>query len=207
MRELIRRCAFPIAAPSANPANQLSPSDASHVLRGLSGKIPLIVDAGPANVGIESTVVDLTSNPPRILRPGMLSREQIKQVLGVHVESAAESGGVLKSPGLMGRHYSPRAPLRVERWAGDEELERIAKASDVPLEKIHVLAHERIPHRGGYGRIAVIPHDPEAFARALYAELHRCDEMEASLILVEAPPSGPAWEGIQDRLKRASAPV
>jgi L-threonylcarbamoyladenylate synthase len=206
MRELIRLCGFPLAAPSANLSNQVSPTSAEHVLGGLHGKIPLVIDAGQSNVGIESTVVDLTVSPPRVLRPGMISSDQIATALSTPIATGttpASSG--LKSPGLLQKHYSPRARLRIARWSSETDLERFVKQLGIEPGGIHVLAHEHIPERLPFGRVAVIPQDSEAYARALYGELHRSDELAATLILVEEPPGGPAWEGIRDRLRRASA--
>jgi L-threonylcarbamoyladenylate synthase len=204
MQELIRECAFPIAAPSANLANQLSPTTGDHVFQSLGGRIPLIVDAGPSSIGLESTVLDLTSIPLRVLRPGMISAEQISDAIGLKVVAAGRESAILKSPGMLRKHYSPRARLIISAWASDAELEKIARGSGTPLSRIHILAHERIPHSNPYGRVAVIPHDPEAYARALYAELHRSDQLNAALILVEAPPPESHWDAIRDRLRRAS---
>jgi L-threonylcarbamoyladenylate synthase len=205
IQRLIDRCGFPLAAPSANLANQISPTIAAHVLQDLGGRISLIVDAGPSSVGIESTVLDLTSEPPRVLRPGIISTSQLELALGIKLLAAVAPDSVLKSPGLMAKHYSPRAPLKVISWTDDEELRRAVQKCGVPASRIHLLVHDKIPEANPFGRIAIIPHDPEAYARALYAELHQCDELAAELILVEGVPPTPEWEGIRDRLNRASA--
>jgi L-threonylcarbamoyladenylate synthase len=204
-RRVIELCDFPLAAPSANPANQVSPTAAHHVLQSLGGKIPLIVDAGPTSVGIESTVLDLSGELPVVLRPGMISARQIAAALDAKVSIATSSEpGPLKSPGQLHKHYSPRARLLVTAWNNDSELARIAQATVTPAKQIHVITHEHIPHSNPFARIAIIPHDAEAYARAIYAELHRSDELGAALILVELPPSGEEWDGIRDRLLRAS---
>lgn len=211
MRATIEACGFPLAAPSANLSNQISPTTGEHAREALRGRVPLLVDAGPANVGIESTVLDLTCDPPRVLRPGIISSRQIEGVLGVPILTRAgpadrvEPVSILKSPGLLARHYAPQARLMVTRWDSDAALLDLARSTGVPLSQIHVLAHEVIPRSNPFGRVAIFPHDPEAFARALYAELHRCDELGALLILVEQPPELPEWEGIRDRLGRAAA--
>ncbi|MGZ8939737.1 MAG: L-threonylcarbamoyladenylate synthase [Limisphaerales bacterium] len=205
MRKVIEGCGFPLAAPSANPANQLSPTTAEHVIEGLGGRIPLVVDAGPTSVGIESTVLDLTGENPRVLRPGMISARQIGQVLGRKVKLEANHSRELKSPGLLPKHYSPRARMTVASWKNDDELSALVASSGVKPEGIHILSYERIPETNPFGRVAIIPHDEDAYARAIYAELHRSDELQAQLIIVEQPPSGEAWEGIHDRLRRASA--
>jgi L-threonylcarbamoyladenylate synthase len=205
MQALIRACDFPLAAPSANPANQVSPTTAAHVFAAMKNKAPLIIDAGPSNVGIESTVLDISKAEPQVLRPGMVSREEIERVLGLPVSAAVNCSPRLKSPGLMPRHYSPRAPLIVARWTGDNELLEMARSRGAPLNLVHLLVHDRVPEAAPFARVCVIPEDPEAYARALYDELHRCDAEGAALIIVEVLPAGPAWEGLRDRLRRASA--
>lgn len=205
MRKVIEQCGFPLAAPSANPANQVSPTTAEHVLDGLNGRIPLIIDAGPTSVGIESTVLDLSGANIRILRPGMVSARQIERTLGRALSSGPNDSAQLKSPGLLQKHYSPRARLIVTSWKNEVELGDQVKTIGINPEAVHVIAYERIPQTNPFGRVAIIPHDEDAYARALYAELHRSDQLGASLIVVERPPAGPEWEGIHDRLKRASA--
>lgn len=208
IRRVIEGCEFPLAAPSANPANQLSPTTAGHVLEGLRGKIPLIVDAGPTSVGIESTVLDLTTERPRILRPGMISAQQIEQVIKQEITSPANEpgeAGELRSPGLLKKHYSPQARMIVASWKNDGELSALVKECGVKPEGIHVITYENIPEANPFGRVAIIPYDEDAYARAIYAELHRSDELGALLILVERPPAGGKWDGIRDRLARASA--
>ncbi len=211
MQAVIKACGFPLAAPSANLANRLSPTNARHVLQQLGDVLPLIVDGGDCNVGIESTVVDVTGTAPVVLRPGMISEPEIQQVARGRCPSAQErepagsEAGVLRSPGQLVRHYSPRTPLVVWTWRDEEELLRQLDAAGIPPAKTCVLVHGRIPMSGQFPHVVLIPDDPEAFARALYAELHRCDETGASLIVVEALPEGPEWSGILDRLRRAAA--
>jgi L-threonylcarbamoyladenylate synthase len=208
IQAVIRACGFPLAAPSANLANELSPTTAGHVSKSLGHKIPLIIDGGPSHVGIESTVLDLTTVPARVLRPGMIHAESLLAVLGADGVQGAEFAAGLsadatrRSPGLLPRHYSPKAELRVLSWKSDEDLK--AQISRHDPRRLHVIAHARIPSGEGLGRISVIPHDPAAFARAIYAELHRCDEEGAGLIIVEAPPPTPEWRAIADRLRRAA---
>jgi L-threonylcarbamoyladenylate synthase len=205
MRKVIETCAFPLAAPSANIANQLSPTTAQHVLEQLTGMIPMIVDAGPTSVGIESTVVDLTGERPRILRPGMISAKQISRALGMEVNTGPNQTSELRSPGLLEKHYSPRARLMIASWKSAAELQALAEATGNNIEVIHILAYDQIPEANPYGRVAIIPNDADAYARAIYAELHRSDDLGAKVIVVERPPTSPEWEGIHDRLNRASA--
>jgi L-threonylcarbamoyladenylate synthase len=230
IQAVIRTCGFPLAAPSANRSTQVSPTNARHVLKDLAGRIPLVVDGGACQVGIESAVLDLTVNPPRVLRPGMIHEESLQAALGKRGTRNAERGtedqfekrgarsvergvenhtvgrtGELRSPGRLPRHYSPRAKLVLLRWANDAELRARLAELGSSLRPIHIVAHTRIPSGERFEHVSVIPHDPEAFARALYAELHRCDEAGARLIVVEALPNTPEWRAISDRLRRAAA--
>jgi L-threonylcarbamoyladenylate synthase len=205
---VIRGCGFPLAAPSANPSDHLSPTTAEHVLAGLGDRIPLIVDAGPCAVGIESTVVDVTGVQPRVLRPGILSADQIAEAAGVPVaESTDGAVGPVRSPGLLTRHYSPKARLEVWAWTEDAELAVRLRDTGVDHERLFVLAHSRIPDQPMPAQVSFIPEDPEAFARALYGFLHECDHRGARLIVVERLPVGTSWDGVRDRLMRASVPA
>jgi L-threonylcarbamoyladenylate synthase len=202
---VIRECGFPLAAPSANPSNRVSPTIAEHVRKSLGGKIRLIVDGGQAQVGLESTVLDISGWPPRLLRPGMIHEQALLAVTGELVRGASEGPAVLKSPGLLRKHYSPKAKLVVWSWRDEAELEMRISEWGVRSSRVHVVAHTRIPSGTGFGRVSVIPHDAAAFARAIYAELHQCDEAGAELIVVEALPDAPEWRAIADRLRRAAA--
>ena len=178
--ELIRRAAVPIAAPSANRFSQLSPTTAEHVQQGLGEEIELILDGGPTQVGIESTVVSLWRHPPMILRPGMISQTDLEMATGIGWEQEADLPKIAESPGMHPRHYSPHTPLYV--------LEPGA---------------EKPP---GRGKVIEMPADPQAFAARLYSELHLADQQGWDWIAVTKPPDTPEWAGIQDRLQRASAP-
>ncbi len=217
IQAVIRECGFPLAAPSANLSNQVSPTNADHVRQGMGGRLRLIVDGGQSQVGIESTVLDLTTLPPRVLRPGMIHSGSLAAALhglemqGFPLETQnsklemPDAGGPLRSPGQLRRHYSPRAKLVVLKWRDDTDLLSQLSTLNAQALSTHVIAHSHIPAGAGLGGVSVIPHDAEAFARALYAELHRCDAEGASCIVVEALPSGPEWQAISDRLQRASS--
>jgi L-threonylcarbamoyladenylate synthase len=206
MQAVIRECGFPLAAPSANLSNHVSPTNAQHVQKQLHGKIPVIVDGGQSAVGIESAVLDLTVSPPRILRPGMIHAESLAAA-GLNIVASAESpqSGPLKSPGQLKKHYAPKAKLLVLEWSDDVELKRKIQSAKFKAQNCCVIAHTSIPSAEPFARVCVIPHDAEAFARAIYAELHRCDEAGVDVIVVEAPPKTPEWSGIADRLCRAAA--
>jgi L-threonylcarbamoyladenylate synthase len=204
IQAVIRKCGFPLAAPSANPSNRVSPTTAEHVRRQLGGKIRLIVDGGRSQVGIESTVLDLAASPPRVLRPGMIHERALLSVTGRLGDSAAATGP-LRSPGLLRKHYAPRAQLAVLRWQDDADLRRHLAELRLEASRCHLLAHTRIPSPRGFARVSAMPRDPDAFARVMYDELHQCDEAGAGAIVVEAPPAAAEWNGIADRLKRAAA--
>jgi L-threonylcarbamoyladenylate synthase len=206
MLAVIRECGFPLAAPSANLSNQISPTNAAHVRKQLDGKVAAIVDGGQSAVGIESSVLDLTVSPPQILRPGMIHGESLAAA-GFPVANSKLPGasGPLKSPGQLKKHYAPKAKLLVLNWSDDAELKLKIRRAKFDTQHCHVIAHARIPSPEAFARVCVIPHDAEAFARAIYAELHSCDEAGAQTIVVEAPPDTPEWSGIADRLRRAEA--
>jgi L-threonylcarbamoyladenylate synthase len=214
IQAVIRECGFPLAAPSANLSSQISPTNAEHVRKQLGGRIPLIIDGGQSQVGIESTVLDLTpllrpkKGPPEILRPGMIHAESLAAVCGGEVRSpkskAQSSHFPLHSPGLLKRHYAPKAKLLVLNWNDETDLKARLAALRVARGTCHLIAHSRIPSSIPLANVCVIPHDAEAFARAIYAELHRCDEAGAEWIVVEAPPDLAEWSAIADRLRRAS---
>jgi L-threonylcarbamoyladenylate synthase len=206
MQAVIRECGFPLAAPSANLSNRISPTNAAHVLRQLGTKLRLIVDGGQSQVGIESTVLDLTTRPPRILRPGMIHGRSLAAIVGEvsGVTGHISGEAALRSPGLLPRHYAPKAKLIVLGWHDEADLKSQISNLKWDISRINLITHSRIPSAQGFARVSVIPHDPEAFARALYAELHECDVAGAEWIVVEALPDTPEWSAIADRLKRAA---
>ncbi len=219
MRAVIEACGFPLAAPSANLSSQVSPTTASHCAQALEGRVTLIVDGGPCQIGIESTVIDLTLAEPRLLRPGMISADSIRAILmtdsstwpsGVGDAAPTMPGGEpLRSPGMFAKHYAPQARLLVWSWKNEQALQdRIATMSP-EQDPVHVIAHTEIPLelqrlRSPVG-VSVIPHDPEAFGRALYSELHDCDARGVTTLIIETVPNSPRWEGIADRLRRAAS--
>ena len=207
IQAVIHACGFPLAAPSANPSNEISPTNAAHVAKKLNGKIKLIVDGGQSQIGIESTVVDLTSGALRVLRPGMIHEESLLAAVESPIANRQSPipETTLRSPGLLAKHYSPKAKLTVLNWRDDANLREQIGHWPLAIENVHIIAHTRIPSGFDASRVSVIPHDAEAFARALYAELHHCDEAGAELIIVEQLPTTPAWRGIADRLRRAAA--
>jgi L-threonylcarbamoyladenylate synthase len=201
--ELLMAARLPVAAPSANLSTQVSPTTAQHVVRGLGGRVDLVLDGGPTTVGIESTVVDVTSDVPRILRPGMISRDDIAAVVGTAEEgSTARTGGAPRSPGLTGKHYAPRARVRLftaETRSGAVEEARLATQQRC---RIGAMLFSAFPMELTDAR--VMPQQPGAYARELYAVLHALDDAGCDVIFVEVPPGDAAWSGVLDRLERAA---
>ncbi|MGA3162611.1 MAG: L-threonylcarbamoyladenylate synthase [Verrucomicrobiota bacterium] len=208
IQAVICECGFPLAAPSANLSGCVSPTNAGHVRKQLGGGISLIVDGGQSQVGIESTVLDLTVSPPQILRPGMIHVESLAAVVGKvqgPQSKVRSSKSTLRSPGLLKKHYAPKAKLLVLNWRNDADLRKQIENRRFEIGNCCVIAHTRIPAAANFAGVSVIPHDAEAFARAIYAEFNRCDEMGVELVVVEAPPALQEWSGIADRLRRAAA--
>jgi L-threonylcarbamoyladenylate synthase len=153
-------------------------------------------------VGIESTVLDLSVAPPMLLRPGMISEQALASVLGKLRTGTNSTGAILKSPGQLPKHYAPQGKLLMLSWVDDADLQAQLKTLKVPENQVRILAHTRIP---AFGKVSVLPRESQAFARSLYAEMHRADEAGAGFIIMEALPKGAEWKAIADRLQRAAA--
>jgi L-threonylcarbamoyladenylate synthase len=198
---LLRAFGGPIAAPSANRFTEISPTRAEHVARGLGDRVDLILDAGPTDLGIESTVLDLTGAVPVLLRPGTISRTRIEGCVGPVETAAAVTGDAPRpSPGMVDRHYAPRAELRLV-GGGPEQLIRRAEDASSVGRVVGVIT--RRATFAGPGRVMILPADPAGFAQLLYTTLHEMDRLGCDLILVEQPPEEPEWAGVNDRLRRA----
>lgn len=201
---LIRAAGVPVAAPSANRSGYLSPTRAEHVLRGLDGRVEMVLDAGPVPGGIESTVLDLTSDPPRLLRPGLVTPAQIESVIGPIAGTPTAGEGVgrpLPSPGMLSRHYAPWAPLEL---AEDDDRARVEELRRAGL-RVGWLTFDR-PEADRPGVTAVVmPRDAEEYAARLYAALHLLDGAGVDRIIVAQPPDAPEWLAVHDRLRRAAA--
>ena len=179
--ELIRLSGVPIAAPSANRFMQLSPTSAEHVRRSLGDAVDLVLDGGSTPVGIESTVLSLAGDPT-LLRPGMISREEIESLIGSVSIAGPAGAGAHPSPGMHQRHYSPLTPLLLVRDGA------------LPTKGLGIyLKHGES-----------MPGNAPDYAAALYAKLHQLDQQGYDWIAVEEPPGEPEWAGIGDRLRRAA---
>jgi L-threonylcarbamoyladenylate synthase len=202
-RALIRAAGVPVAAPSANRSTRLSPTRAEHVLVGLDGRIDLLLDGGPTAGGLESTVLDVTGTPPRLLRPGLVTPGEIEAIIGGIKRSAPPAAGEpLPSPGMLGRHYAPRAVLECAEDDGRARVEELRRQG-VRVGWLTFAAVPAAPAAGG--RTIVMPGDPGAYAAELYAVLHALDAAGMEHIVVELPPDREEWLAVRDRLRRASA--
>lgn len=202
--ELIRMAGFPIAAPSANRSSEISPTTAQHVLTSLGEGVDLILDGGSTPGGIESTVLDLTSDPPRLLRPGLITPGEIESTIG----PIAISGNVghdseqhLPSPGMLSRHYAPRATLVIA-----EDPPVLVEQLLSQGKRVGVLDFLGMEARSGVKHICLSTHAKECAAQ-LYAALHQLDADAMDAIVVRYPPRGEEWDAIRDRLQRASCPA
>jgi L-threonylcarbamoyladenylate synthase len=205
MQAVIRACGFPLAAPSANLSGQISPTTAQHVCKSLGRKIALIVDGGPCAVGIESTVLDVSLDPPRLLRPGLIHAESLLPLTGSLLMDGGESAGPVRSPGRSHRHYAPKAKLVVLNWKDAQDLKQQVANLHYSISQTYVVTHTKTVLSGEFGGGAVIAQGAEAFARAIYSELHRADESGARLIVIEELPGQIEWQAIADRLRRGAA--
>jgi L-threonylcarbamoyladenylate synthase len=201
---LLRAAEVPLAAPSANRSTQLSPTLAAHVLAGLDRRIDLVLDAGPTAGGLESTVLDVTTTPPRLLRPGLVTPGQIEAVIGPIQrprEAASATEASLRSPGMMARHYAPRAIVEVVSGDGRQRVEELSR-SGLRVGWLTFDASGSL-----FTELTVtMPREAEVYAARLYAVLHALDEAGADRVVVAAPPDTEAWLAVRDRLRRASAP-
>lgn len=206
-RRLIGRAGVPLAAPSANRSEALSPTTAQHVLEGLGNRVELILDGGPCGRGLESTVVDCTASPPRILRPGPVTREQLAAALGGPVAWLEKDTGAgpARSPGMQSRHYAPRTPLELHTAAGDRVAELLAagrRAGWLTMAAEHPQVRQLAASRDAV--VVPMPTDPETYAAMLYATLHALDHRGLDAVIVDMPPDTDAWRAVRDRLTRAA---
>ena len=213
--ELIRRAGVPVAAPSANLFGQISPTTGEHVLEDLDGRIDAVLDAGPTAHGVESTVLDPSTCPMVIYRPGAVTAEQIRAIAGPVelyrgsddlVETPVEA---LPSPGVGLRHYAPKAKLVLVEAASDELAAGLGKALGVrPGERVGVMLPSEAAVPEGLSSCTIYRWGrwdaPEEMARSLYAGLRALDAQGCTLILCPLPPAEGIGAAIRDRLRKAA---
>lgn len=205
-RRLIGRAAMPLAAPSANRSERLSPTTAHHVLESLGNRVELILDAGPCERGIESTVIDCTTMPARILRPGPLSLAALAAVVGeVHVAGEIAGTSTARSPGQLRRHYCPRTPLEMPADPAARVASLLADGRRVGWLVVATDAAARALATSKDLVAVPMPSDPDGYARCLYATLHALDQRHLHRIVVDRLPDDDAWRAVRDRLWRATS--
>lgn len=183
--ELLRRTGTALAAPSANRFGEVSPTTADHVLRDIGDRLDpdrdLILDGGPSPIGVESTIVDCTTEPPQILRAGAVPAEQVRRIVG-EVSAAA---GPARASGMLASHYAPRCQVRIVDSADDAWA-----------------------LRAGTPRSEILDHtdDLVTYARRLYADLRSADERGIGTVIAVLPPAQGLGHAIRDRLTKAAAP-
>jgi len=180
-----------VAAPSANRFGLVSPTTAAHVREDLGDEVDLVLEGGPSDVGIESTIVDLSGPGATLLRPGGITKQQLEQVVPFRERDQAAP----RHSGGLERHYAPRTPARL---VPTHALDKVISST---ASRIAVLAFSRPDERVDYW--LRMPRDPAAYAQRLYAALRELDAAGCEAILVEAPPQAPEWAAVLDRLRRA----
>lgn len=209
---LIEKAGVPIAAPSANLSGKPSPTNGIHVWKDLRGRIPYILDGGACNVGVESTVLDLTGEIPCILRPGGITKERLEKILGEVAVDHPSENQLPKAPGMKYRHYAPKGELYLLIGEREKILARMTDEihkAHARLKKVGILCtlesasslHSQLPEL-----LFVLGSEerPEEVAASLYEGLRLCDEQSIDLILAEGVAKNGLGFAIMNRLEKAS---
>ena len=192
-RALLEAFGDGVAAPSANRFGRVSPTTAAHVREDLGADVDLVLEGGPSEVGIESTIVDFSGGRAVLLRPGAIDTKMLEAFVPVEEKSVSS----VRHSGGMERHYAPRTPARLVRtFELDEQISALGA-------RVAVLAFSRPDERVDYW--LRMPREPAAYARKLYAALRELDAAGCEQILVEAPPEASGWDAVRDRLQKACA--
>jgi L-threonylcarbamoyladenylate synthase len=190
-----------VAAPSANRFGAVSPTTAAHVRADLGDEVDCLIDGGPCEIGVESTILDLSRDRPRLLRPGGVSLEALESVLGERVN--LDSSGEVRAPGQLASHYAPRAELLL--LAGPE-LEARVSGLQARGARVGVLAPEGTPLPAGLEDVVVLPRAAATYAKALYSSLRELDARGIDVLLAVAPEEPGLGMAVRDRLERAAGP-
>ncbi len=217
-RELIRLAGVPIAAPSANLSGRPSPTTAAHCMEDLNGRVEVILDGGSCPIGVESTIVDVTCEPPMLLRPGAVTLEMLCEALGLEVEKDPVLEGEAspdlkpKAPGMKYRHYAPKAPMTVvcPKGPGSEEavIRRVRELLKGPGRSAVICAEEHAPYYKGYAdviRESGPAGDLGRAARSLFALLREMDDEKVDRIAAEGFPDTELGYAIMNRMRKAAA--
>ena len=182
-RAIIEAAGVPLSAPSANLFMGLSPTQADHIAPAILAGLACVIDGGPCQVGLESTVVDCTGDRPVVLRPGGITRRQIESIVGALSETLPADR---RSPGSYRRHYSPVTPVRLAQRLEPQQAGITFEAPENPNQ-------------------IQLSSDPEPYSRELYRTLFELDQLNLDEIVVQLPPAAPQWEAVHDRLKKAAS--
>jgi L-threonylcarbamoyladenylate synthase len=198
-RALLREFGGGIAAPSANRFGRISPTTAADVREELGSAVELVLDGGPCDIGIESTIVDFSSGTPKLLRPGGLSREEIEAAM--HATVGRGDAGSPRASGTLTAHYAPRVRTLLVASANLDNALR----AHADVGRIAVLARRAPPASWAVERWHRASAEARQYAHDLYATLRKLDRSGCELLIIEAPPPEPQWEAVRDRLQRAAA--
>lgn len=186
-----------IAAPSANRFGKVSPTRAEHVRADLDGDVPLILDGGDAEIGLESTIIDLTGERPRLLRPGAIAGSELAQVLGEPIGGAGPAAP--RVPGSLAAHYAPGTPIELV-----DAQDLASRVASLRAAGMRLAVWSREPCLANAVEWLAAPTDPQAYGRMLYDGLRRLDRLGVDRLLIEAVPAGEPWDAVRDRLARAA---
>jgi L-threonylcarbamoyladenylate synthase len=203
--ELIRAARTPIAAPSANASGRPSPTTAAHVLDDLGGRIDMILDGGATNIGIESTVLDVTTDPPMILRPGWITHKRLSELIG-DIERIPSEDELRRSPGTRHRHYSPRSRVVLIEHGSPEFIQQICR-EHLKDGAVGFIGHTPITiNNAGFYPIHLGPTAAD-YAHSMYASLRELDQRSPVAIIVEGIVERGEGVAVMDRLRRAASKV
>ena len=208
---MIRSAGLPIAAPSANLSGRPSPTLASHVMEDMQGRIPLILDGGPVEIGLESTVVDVRGDVPVLLRPGRITREELTELCGACPLAGTAETQRPMAPGMKYRHYAPQGQLiLVEHWRAAEALRQsmLAEEEGEPLLLLSQEAAAELLSRGVPGKQIISlgsEQDPAAFAHNLFAALREADQRQARRIIGQRIPETGLGAAVMNRFNKAAS--
>lgn len=192
----------PIAAPSANRSGQPSPTDAHHVLEDLGGRVEMVLDAGATPIGLESTVLDVTQDPPLLLRPGGVPKEDLEEVVGEVRSLQGQTNAAKRSPGTRYRHYAPRATVLL---APVGEAEALAACVLEEGKTVGIMSRSLVHSRHTRLRVRGMPLEPASYAREMFAALRELDSQGCQVIVAESVEEEGLGLAVMDRLRRAAA--
>ncbi|SJM91313.1 L-threonylcarbamoyladenylate synthase [Crenothrix polyspora] len=203
--QLLREFGGGIAAPSANRFCRISPTQAAHVAEELGDAVDLILDGGACEVGVESTIIDLSGNTPRLLRYGYITVEQIQAVLQTELIVPGNAKQIpsdeIRAPGMMAVHY---APLTTALLCPSDHLQNLINTLTSENKKIAVMSYQTSITETSQIYVIKMPATAETYAQYLYAALRELDHQQHDVIVVEQPPTGAQWSAINDRLEKAT---